>query len=365
MGWTGQKIDSVWVNASWSGRLGPIRGMLQGNVMLGTARGGTVRGVGGTALPASIPLGRDYDIFAGSAIAYAEVDFGIVRPFVGFVYGSADGDPRDDELHGFQAQPLNDSTQITATGFFNHLDTSPTFALRDYACPGRAAGLVSRTQGTAGEPVCRGAAGAGQRRRSMHVASQQCSHSTSNLYNSRFGLTSHVGLVITYSNPGTLVIPVGLRVFPVKGHELTGYYVYRGMVDTNLLEIAFAPELAGRTALARRSYTASGASGNGPSIRTLTSASMGRWPFRARGTKTWRAWLTAIPMWRASRAVAATTRRCGPELASGRASRTAVVHAPWSRVRSAPRGSAEAIHCRLRFAGVVGETLPCGVKESQ
>ena len=46
-------------------------------------------------------------------IAYAEVDFGIVRPFVGFTYGSGDGDPRDDELHGFQAQPINDSTQFT------------------------------------------------------------------------------------------------------------------------------------------------------------------------------------------------------------------------------------------------------------
>jgi hypothetical protein len=43
-----------------------------------------------------------------------------------------------------------------------------------------------------------------------------------------------------------LVIPVGLRVFPLKGHEITGWYVYRGLAKTQLLEIAFAPELAGR-----------------------------------------------------------------------------------------------------------------------
>jgi hypothetical protein len=59
-------------------------------------------------------------------------------------------------------------------------------------------------------------------------------------------MPSHSGLVVTYSNPGTIVIPAGLRLFPLKGHELTGYYVYRSMVDTSLLETAFAPELAGR-----------------------------------------------------------------------------------------------------------------------
>jgi len=58
------------------------------------------------------------------------------------------------------------------------------------------------------------------------------------------GNRSHLGLATTYSNVGTLLIPVGLKVFPLKGHELTGWYAYRGMVDSRLLEIAFAPELA-------------------------------------------------------------------------------------------------------------------------
>jgi hypothetical protein len=186
-------------------------------------------------------LGRDYDIFAGGILGYVEADLGIVRPFVGVIFGSADGDPRDDELHGFQAQPINDSTQVTGTGIYNHLDKSSVFGLRDYSCPAHLAGLGSRTGGVPGNPYAVGAQVLGN-----GGGDTECAHSTSNVFNSRLGLTSHVGLVVTYSNPGTLVIPVGLRTFPVKGHEITGWYVYRGMIDSNLLEVAFAPELAGR-----------------------------------------------------------------------------------------------------------------------
>jgi hypothetical protein len=32
---------------------------------------------------------------------------------------------------------------------------------------------------------------------------------------------------------------VGVKLFPLKGHEITGWYMYRGMINTNLLEIAF------------------------------------------------------------------------------------------------------------------------------
>ena len=53
------------------------------------------------ALPAGVKAGRHYDIFAGGVVAYAEADLGIVRPFVGLVYGSGDGDPTDNKLHGF------------------------------------------------------------------------------------------------------------------------------------------------------------------------------------------------------------------------------------------------------------------------
>ncbi len=241
LGWTGQRHDSVWVNASWSGRVGPVRGLLQGNVLVGTARGATVRGAGATALPATIPLGKSYDIFAGSAVAYVEATFGPVTPFVGIVYGSGDGDPSDDKLHGFQTQTLSDSTGITSNGFFDHLDTSSAFANRDYSCPAYLTGLASRNGGVAGNPSAVGAQVMG------FAGTSECAHSTSNAYNSRIGTTSHVGLVSTYSNPGTLNIPVGLKVSPLKGHQLAGWYVYRGIIDSNLLEVAFAPELRGRS----------------------------------------------------------------------------------------------------------------------
>jgi hypothetical protein len=242
LGWTGQKIDSVWIDASWSGRFGPIRALLQGNALLGTANGSTVRGAGSAALPASISQNVDYDIFAGGGLAYLEVDLGIVRPFIGAIYGTGDGDPTDRRLQGFQAQSVNDSTQVTSTGFFDQLDTSSTFALRDYSCPARSQGLSPRPQGVPGNPYAVGSSVLGQ-----GGGTTECSHSTSNVFNSRLGNTSHVGIVTNYSNPGTLVVPVGLKVFPLRGHELAGYGVYRAMVKTDLLEIAFAPELAGRT----------------------------------------------------------------------------------------------------------------------
>ena len=156
LGWTGQKIDSVWIDASWSGRFGPIRALLQGNALLGTANGSTVRGSGSAALPASVFQNVDYDIFAGGGLAYLEVDLGIVRPFIGAVYGTGDGDPTDRRLQGFQAQSVNDSTQVTSTGFFDHLETSSTFALRDYSCPARSQGLTSRPQGVPGNPYAVG-----------------------------------------------------------------------------------------------------------------------------------------------------------------------------------------------------------------
>ena len=36
---------------------------------------------------------------------------------------------------------------------------------------------------------------------------------------------------------------VGARTFPLKGHEITGFFTYRAMANNNLLEAAFAPEL--------------------------------------------------------------------------------------------------------------------------
>ena len=235
-GCTGQKHDSVWIDASWSGRLGPVRALLQGNLIVGTADGGT----GG--LPAGVQTGQEYDIFAGSGIAYVELDLGIVRPFLLGVYGSADGDPRDRQLRGFgDVQPQGDSTQW-ATDMLGHFDrSSAAGGRRDYSCPARMRGV--RSTAPAGNPYAIGTAVSEGRGGPTSSAATECYHSVSNLWNGRLGRASHGSIVTTYSSPGALVGSAGVRTFPLKGHEVTGWYVYRGMVNNNLLEEAFAPEL--------------------------------------------------------------------------------------------------------------------------
>ncbi len=228
LGFQGQKTDSVWLNAAWIGTIGPVLGVLQGNLNVGTARGGVA------GLPAGIAPGRDYDIFAGGVIAYAELDLGVVRPFASFIYGSGDGDPSDTKLHGFTPEPVNNSTQIFGTSFFSHLDVSVgAGGRRDFTCPGRLRG--ARRAAPANNPFAIGAnvladGGGG---------ATECYHTVGNLWNVRVGNESHPGIAIPYSNPGTLLGIVGLKTFPVKGHQITGWYTYRAFADSALVERAF------------------------------------------------------------------------------------------------------------------------------
>jgi len=242
IGFPGQKNDSVMIMGSWSGKLGPIRALVQGNIVTGTARGG-LTGLASATAPTGLlgfTAGRDYDIFAGAAVASVIADFGMVQPFAAFVWGSGDGDPTDNKLHGFAPASWQDVTQITGNSWFEHLDPSSNFAGRDYACPARNQGLRAAANATTG-PLAIGSAATGG-----GTSGFECSHTVSNAFNQRIGASSHLGLFSTYSNPGTRVLAGGLKVFPVKGHELVGWYVFRGMEKTALLEAAFAPELAGK-----------------------------------------------------------------------------------------------------------------------
>ncbi len=270
----GQKNDSVLVMGSWSGQVGPVRALVQGNLIVGHAKGANAAGIALANLTGLRGADRDYDIFAGSAVAYAEADFGIVRPFVGIVWGSGDGDPTDHKLHGFNPQSFGTTTQMTGTTWFAHLDTSNAFSARDYACPARFQGLGANvnTPGVAsttnpGAPGITGRSGTpfstndprevrqnGQNPYATGIGVApvtpaagfvECNHSVTNPYIS-FGNTSHLGINSSYSNPGTLMIPAGIRVFPLKGYEINAWYIYRAMVDTTLVEAAFAPEIAAR-----------------------------------------------------------------------------------------------------------------------
>jgi hypothetical protein len=228
IGFQGQKNDSVMLSASWSGQVGPVRGLFQVNGVVGRAKGGTA---GLPGVPTDVSQ-RGYDILAGAAVAYAEVDVGIAKPFVAFVVGTPDGDPTDRHLRGFAPASWSDVTQITGVSFFEHLDTSTNFAGRDYACPARSQGIRTAANAQTG-PQAIGTqvlGGNGQ---------FQCSHNVTQAFNQVLGTTSHLGLFSTYSNPGTLVVAPGVKVYPLKGHEVVGYYVYRAMLNTGLLERAF------------------------------------------------------------------------------------------------------------------------------
>jgi hypothetical protein len=228
IGFQNQKTDSVMLMASWTGRVGPVRALLQANGVVGRAHGGTA---GLTGVPTTVSQ-RAYDILAGSAVAYVEADLGMVRPFVGVIVGTPDSDPTDRHLRGFSPASWQDVTQITGTGWFSHLDTSTNFAGRDYSCPARSQGVRTAANAATG-PQAIGTQVLGGN------GGFECNHSVSNPYNQQLGSTMHLGLFSPYSNPGTLVIPVGLKVDPLKGHEVVGWYVYRGMLNSALLEQAF------------------------------------------------------------------------------------------------------------------------------
>jgi len=272
----GQKHDAVFVSASWSGRAGPVRALVQGMGMFGHAKGANAAGIDQADLTGIRGADRDYDILAGGVVAYAEADLGIVRPFVAFIYGTADGDPTDHRLHGFSSYPYGTTTQLTGTPWFSHLDTSNAISARDYACPARFQGLgvtnvnvpAAASATNPGAPGIPGRSGptvptndprqvvAGQQNpyaTGIGVAGStpaagfvECSHGVSTPFNESFGNTSHLGIESSLSNPGTLIIPAGIRIFPVKGYEINAWYIYKAMLDTTVLEAAFAPEIQAR-----------------------------------------------------------------------------------------------------------------------
>src|SRR5262252_6799220 len=141
LGYTGQKQNAVLVMGSWTGRAGPVRGLLQGMAMLGNATGANAAGIAGAGLTGIREPNRQYSILAGGAVAYAEADLGMIRPFVGAIWGTADKDPTDHQLHGFDIQPFRSTTLLTGTTWFAHLDTSNALSSRDYTCPARFQGL--------------------------------------------------------------------------------------------------------------------------------------------------------------------------------------------------------------------------------
>ena len=125
-----------------------------------------------------------------------------------------------------------------ARRYFPQLDSSTNFQRRDYALSGAVAGGADPDSGVehgGGPPATRlrwvrSVLGAG-------VGAFQCAHSHGQSFNNRIGTFSHLGISSTYSNPGTLMIrPWGCGTFPLKGHEITGWYVNRQVVPSALMD---------------------------------------------------------------------------------------------------------------------------------
>jgi hypothetical protein len=138
----------------------------------------------------------------------------MIRPFIGLIFGSGDDDPNDDELGGFMTLPMSDITGVSATRYFDSMDVGFWGDNNGPAAPARA--------GFAGGNTGR--------------------HASGNPFNNVLGNDVHLGIDTQYSNPGTLLIPVGVEIAPLKGHQILLYYQYVGMTDASSLRAAAALE---------------------------------------------------------------------------------------------------------------------------
>jgi hypothetical protein len=206
----GQKFDTFMISPSYTGALGPVRALAQFSAMVGSADGNNF-----TDCDIAPGFQRcEYDVFAWAAVINIEASLlgGMVRPFVGLIWGSGDDDPRDGDLEGFFTLPAQgEVTALTGNGHMNYLTTSPSVDPVGPAAPARAAF----------------AGGNGQFR-----------HTISGPFSDRLGNATHPGITTTYSNPGTLLIPAGVHIAPVKGHQLSLWYMYVALTDASTLNAA-------------------------------------------------------------------------------------------------------------------------------
>jgi hypothetical protein len=205
----GQKLDSVLIMPSVRGQFSIVQFLVQPMVIFGSAD----RSDAGVAAFG----GRSMDIFSWGVIGAVEANLGIIRPFFAFAIGSGDEDPNDDDLEGFAPTPHREITLTTGEPEFAVLDRSPSWGGRDTGVPARA------NIGTGTEFM----------------------HTVGNPFGDRVG-NGLSGLTTTYTNAGTFTLAPGVKIFPVKGHELDLFYVYRAVMESAPLE----QDIANRFAIA-------------------------------------------------------------------------------------------------------------------
>jgi hypothetical protein len=213
----GQTIDTFLISPSYTGTLGPIRALAQFSAVVGSAEGNNF-----TDCDIAPGFQRcQYDVFGWAVVAHLEANLlgGVIRPFLGLIWGSGDDDPRDDKLEGFTTLPQLEITLLTTNGHMDYLTTSITVDGQGTAVPARAP-----LNNNSGGNIFR--------------------HTTGNPFSDRIGNVTHPGINVTYSNPGALLIPAGLHIAPLQGHLVTLFYLYVALTDVSTLRAD--PVIAGR-----------------------------------------------------------------------------------------------------------------------
>jgi hypothetical protein len=189
----------VIIMPSVRGQFGIVKFLVQPMVVFGEADRSDAGVAGGAS--------RSLDIFSWGVIGAVEANLGKIRPFFAFAIGSGDDDPDDDDLEGFAPTPHREITLTAGQPEFAVLTQSPAWGARDVGPPARA-------------PI-----GVGN----------EFLHSVGNPFNDRVG-NGLSGLSVTYTNAGTFTLVPGVKIFPVKGHEVDLWYAYRAVMESAPLE---------------------------------------------------------------------------------------------------------------------------------
>lgn len=192
--------DYVVIHPGYNGKVGPVTILAQFNVGFGEATNEVTN--------------DDYDIFTWGAVAAVDIDLGMVHPILGIIVGSADDDNNDEDLNGYFGMADN---EINLTGFGGPFTVQDGGVINDW--------IVA----PAGAPIAGGATG-------HHTVYSAFNDKIANGVNTQSDGSG--GVLSPLSNPGTLALVAGAKIFPTAGHEIRVWYVYWSMLDSKIVEQA-------------------------------------------------------------------------------------------------------------------------------
>jgi hypothetical protein len=191
----GQDDDTVLIRPAVVGNLGMFSFLAQPMFVFGS-------------VDSNVAGAPDYDVFAFGFIGQVQLKLGNFSPLLAVVYGSGDDDTGDGDLEAFSPLPQGEITLTTGRPQFSMFDIASSWGARD-VFPPAAVNLGSGFE---------------------------FMHTVGNPWNTRVGNGLNTGVNSTYSNPGTLLIAPGVNIALAKGHELDLFYIYRRVMDSEVIE---------------------------------------------------------------------------------------------------------------------------------